>query len=322
LEGVWYLVQLVKEDPTWWRIYRIQPQLKCTFMGTGDELAAALKKLAAEREVVVRCQKNPNSGASLYPVRYRLDPRTRRTLAPVSGQNAKQLLKETGSDVARLAEKLKDADPGMRGVAAEALGLLGSQAKSAVPALIQALADPEPVNRWTVAESLGSVGSDAQAAVPALVKALQEKYPMALWAAHRALPKIDREGRQIVPLVMSMLNSADPAVQNAAHGAVRAVGPNLKVTAATVLEALKDPRGLLWLGGMPVPSTPELAKAAVPTLTRALQDPDPQLRIAAMSVVKQLRVVDEVAPGLLAALRDANIDVRVAAMWAWCGSSK
>ena len=61
-----------------------------------------------------------------------------------------------------------------RGLAAEALGRLGSQAQESVPALILALEDPGEDVRGSAAWALGQIGAGVRDAVPALLAALED----------------------------------------------------------------------------------------------------------------------------------------------------
>lgn len=76
-----------------------------------------------------------------------------------------------------LADGMKDADAGVRTVAATYLGIIQDGGRDAVRALMEGLQDPEADVRRTSAAALGSFGADALLAVPALRKAAGDKDP-------------------------------------------------------------------------------------------------------------------------------------------------
>jgi HEAT repeat protein len=313
LERTWILVAPLKEEPSWWTLFRVQPEIKCVFMGAADELASAIKKLVTDGEVVVPCHKEPRA-PELHQMRYFMKDKHRRRLVPASGQTVAELRKEADS-VAKLIPKLKDPDPGVRGNAADALVSFG---KEAVPALAEALQDSERINRWTVAEALSSIGSEARAAAPALVKALTEKYPMALETIRRALPRVDQEGRTVLPLLLEMLR--DPSTRWAASEALKAVGRNFRPARSVVEHALKHPSGLQLLAALNLKDVAkgELGKSAVASLSESLKDKEPRTRAASIDILNQLGATDSMIAPLQAALRDPDPQVRRAALHALC----
>ena len=85
---------------------------------------------------------------------------------------------------------LKDEEGSVRKVAAEALGGIGPEAKTAVPALIEALKNEHEYVRATVALALGGIGPEAKAAAPALKEALKDEYELVRKATGEALREI------------------------------------------------------------------------------------------------------------------------------------
>jgi hypothetical protein len=84
-----------------------------------------------------------------------------------------------------------------RGLAAEALGRLGPEARAAVPALAAAASDPLPEVRWRAIWALGRIGPAAGAAVPVLRAALSD--PEVCWRAAEALGGIGPGAVAAVP---------------------------------------------------------------------------------------------------------------------------
>jgi HEAT repeat protein len=64
---------------------------------------------------------------------------------------------------------------------------------AAIPAIREALKDRERSRRMEAAEALGSIGPEARTAVPALVEALQDEYEFVRARAAQSLKKIDPE---------------------------------------------------------------------------------------------------------------------------------
>ena len=74
-----------------------------------------------------------------------------------------------------LIEALKDTEPWLFVVAADALAKIGPDAKAAVPALIEAVKDNVESVRSRAAYTLGKIGPEAKAAVPALIEVLKDE---------------------------------------------------------------------------------------------------------------------------------------------------
>ena len=87
-------------------------------------------------------------------------------------------------------EALNDEARLVRSDAAEALGKLGPNARSAVPALIELLSNNKRYVRRHAAEALGEIGSAAQHAVPALTGLLKDGSRDVREAARKTLEKI------------------------------------------------------------------------------------------------------------------------------------
>ena len=89
-----------------------------------------------------------------------------------------------------LADRLTDADAGVRQAAAVALTELGPDAADAVPALTTALADDEWAVRRQSALALGAIGPAAKSAVPALGKLDRDPSGLVRKAARNARQKL------------------------------------------------------------------------------------------------------------------------------------
>lgn len=89
-------------------------------------------------------------------------------------------------------KKLTDEDPGLRAMAARALGEIRD--RGAIPALIGALRDRSPEVRIAAAQALGRFGPDASLAVPALKQLAADSDRRLAGEAERALERITRGG--------------------------------------------------------------------------------------------------------------------------------
>jgi HEAT repeat protein len=75
--------------------------------------------------------------------------------------------------------------------AARALGMMGPEARGAVPELSRALKDDDPMLRAEAASALGQMGPAARPAVPALKELLTDKHLPVRDAAENALKAIN-----------------------------------------------------------------------------------------------------------------------------------
>ncbi len=172
---------------------------------------------------------------------------------------------------------LGSRDANERWHAAEALGNLGSGAKTALPALLAALEDRSEVVRWRSAEALGKIGPEAGMAVAGLKTALADPDGLVKTEAAKALGKIGAPARSAVPALADPLRSSDAFLRReAAKALARIVGPESREAVPVLTDALRDKdkfvrmecaRALGRIG-------PE-ARAAVPALTGALKDKEP-----------------------------------------------
>src|SRR5262249_1816438 len=98
------------------------------------------------------------------------DPKVRVQAVLNLGRDGKE---PRAGDAAQTA--LKDPDERVREAAAGALGVMGPDAKAAVPALLDTLKDKSGAVRLRVLDALGQFGPDAKVAVPELTAALSDK---------------------------------------------------------------------------------------------------------------------------------------------------
>jgi len=95
-------------------------------------------------------------------------------------------------NLSALVKALSDADSRVRGLAAQALGVIGPSAAVAVPTLIRLLASAEEGDRISACIALGQIGAAAREALPDLRKALSDASDDVRRFAGQAIEKIER----------------------------------------------------------------------------------------------------------------------------------
>ncbi|MCI0638514.1 MAG: HEAT repeat domain-containing protein [Gemmataceae bacterium] len=170
-------------------------------------------------------------------------------------------------------------------VALQAIGLVGKEAKDAVPTVADALGDSHRLVREYAAKALGKIGPDAAPAVPKLEKALKDKTVAVQMAAGLALYQIAgrKEG---IPVFSAAL--AEETVSSRVD-ACRAIGT---------------------LGKDAVPALRDLSKA--------LADKESEVRLAATEALGRIGPESKpVGDKLLPCLKDEELAVALAAGFAY-----
>ena len=90
-----------------------------------------------------------------------------------------------------LIAALKDPDERVRGLSAQAIGSIGSDASSAVPSLVALLASPSEGSRNSALIGLAGIGPAARDALPAVREALSDPSDNVRRFAQRAITMID-----------------------------------------------------------------------------------------------------------------------------------
>jgi HEAT repeat protein len=97
---------------------------------------------------------------------------------------------------------VRELHGGAQREACEALGTLGTAARTAIPELLVALQGEDQGARKSAVIALGNIGSDAREAVPTLIKALGDDFISVRLSAAEALTKIDSQNPQL-PLTLN-----------------------------------------------------------------------------------------------------------------------
>ena len=167
-----------------------------------------------------------------------------------------------------LTESLKDNS--IRCAAAYALGLLGADAKAAVPILIEALKDKKTDFRTNVIQTLGNIGSEANTAVPILIELLKDDNVR--WCAIDALGNIGSASKIAVPTLVDILRDKkeDSFIRKDVAIALGKIGTGANAAVPALVEALKDEHGFICEESVIALGKIGLgARKAIPAITEA-----------------------------------------------------
>ena len=121
------------------------------------------------------------------------DPMVRRESLRSIGKLTERAPLAPGPVVTVLIQSLRDADDGVRTVAATYLGILHAAPEQSVPALVTALSDTNAEVRRESATALGSFGPAAVPAIPVLRKVSLDKNEDVAREAGRAIVKLQQK---------------------------------------------------------------------------------------------------------------------------------
>ena len=199
---------------------------------------------------------------------------------------------------------------GRRAAAARALGVLGPNARSAVPALLDRLHDREPYIAMEAATALSRIG---EGSIPGLIKALSQKDSVVRRAAAYALGELGASAEQAIPSLIERLEDVDPQVRSSSAYSLARIGyPAVVVMSNIIDKADADAREA---------AVKEFIRfyhslhSMVTPLVKMAHAEKPASRRQAIEALGALRAADDVAVGaMLGALRDPAPEVRLAAL--------
>lgn len=221
--------------------------------GVRSTAARALGKIAGKRKHTSGFSDSPAREEDAAPVRELGDAQTRIV-------------------VSVLTAALADEDEYVRGHVAEALGHIGSAAKTSVPFLAEALHDKEASVRASAATALERIGQGARAAIPILIEKLKDSSNWVRVSVVMALDRIARDSRAVVPSLVDALGDPDSRVRRRAALALASKG-----------------------------------KAVVPALTEALKADNPEARASAAYAFSNVGPeANDAWPVLVAAMKEDN----------------
>jgi HEAT repeat protein len=202
--------------------------------------------------------------------------------------------------------------------AARALARIG---RSAVPPLIRALQGADrkkgAVARRGVAMALGLIGPEAKNAIPALVEALSDADPLVRGEAAVALSRIDPTADGVVAALSRALADSDYGVRNNVAKALGRCGPAAKPALAALKKTLRDQKKeVRWAA---FEATARIGPQAAAVLIEALGDGSDawhrkHAARALGSIGPKGRQAERVA-ALIIALRDSDAEVRREVVW-------
>jgi len=209
--------------------------------------------------------------------------------------------------------KHKNAE--IRAFAADAIGGIGPEAKTAVPTLTELLTDKDRQVQYAAALALRRFGSDAKAAVPAITELLKNKDTGVRLAAALALWDMGPEAKTAVPALIDLLKDKDFSVRLSAVMALGNIGSEAKTAIPALTELLKDTNaGVRQVAAMVLGRIGPAAIAAIPALTDLLKDEVLGVRCGAASALGNMGPDAKIAIfALTELLKDKDEAVRRAA---------
>lgn len=225
-----------------------------------------------------------------------------------------------------LVTALGDAEPRVRWHAARAIGLIGHEAKTAIPALVERLADEDAITVTQAAAAIGHIRADDDrpdipaaeaafyaAAMEPLVGTLVHPDPRVRRAAVRALKALSTSREELAKTVRRQLADADPAV---VLPALHTLADLEEDAVPFLLEALKDPKSRFW-AEVVIAEIGEEAAPAVGPLVSIVTDGAVEERVQAILALAEIgKPALEAAPQLIAALESPDDSLQYVAAYA------
>jgi HEAT repeat protein len=215
--------------------------------------------------------------------------------------------------VAHWIGQLKDKDPSVRELAAQALAVYGPEATTAIPALTEALQDGQDYVRLVAAEALGSIGPQAKAAVPQLAAALKDKDQVVRMSVAQALGRFGPEARAALPDLVRAFKPSDAfsvsvdgkTVSDRVGEALVKIGPSGMEALVELLHD-KDPSVRRDAAFVFIHLGPA-GRDAIPVLIEALKDSDQWVPSYAAEALGKIGPQDQrILPALLEALKSTH----------------
>lgn len=221
----------------------------------------------------------------------------------------------------------RDAQSGMRWLAAASLPAIDPAGSVAVPALVAALRDPDEYVRLGAIESLGGMGPKAKEAIPPLIASIERgagfglaeepAYDRLSDAEIAALGRIGLASTEVMAVLFHHFKShpGDASARVVAVRAMGELGPSARAGLPLIDEALHDLQPAVRCEAVEaVGHVSGVSAAAVSQLREALRDADGQVRSAAARTLGGLGPGAAAAvPSLVAALEDEDRWVQQAA---------
>lgn len=179
----------------------------------------------------------------------------------------------------------------------KAEGQLHALGLAAIPALSERLGDANPVARELAAMFLAQLGPDAAPAAAGLLKLLDDDSTFARVNAAAALSTFEGHAERVTPVLVALLADEDINVRITAATSLRNVSPSDREALSALSRLLVDTdsrvraAAAVTLGGWGPFATSSLA-----SLRRLDGDEDEQVRSAASRAIKQIDATARTAP--------------------------
>jgi HEAT repeat protein len=187
--------------------------------------------------------------------------------------------------LARIKDRLKDSDPGVRFTTVQAIGAQDSAPELAVPLLINALKDAEDSVCGQAANALAGFGTNAGSALATLTNLAETGRPAQVGAALKALPAV--APIEALPVLSNVVVNGNSAVLGNALRGLKTIAPELALemtlAAFRSTDSQRRLRAVSVAGSYDV-NTPGLADA----LKSAAADPDPEITKRAVMTMRQM----------------------------------
>jgi HEAT repeat protein len=198
----------------------------------------------------------------------------------LTNEELKKLVECSADVVPQLRKELEAPDWRVKVVAAHTLGLLDTEAKSAIPGLNSLIEDDNPDVRFAAAQALGKIGSEA--VVPALTQALQDPDENVRVSAVTALQQIGNLAKSAKPFLIRSLWDGNWYVRSRAAAIISRLGLE-EEDIPDLLQPWRDEidtgfGSLLPLMIAIMPSTKNPVEDTARFLIQATQNKNPQIR--------------------------------------------
>jgi HEAT repeat protein len=207
-----------------------------------------------------------------------------------------------GKTVGAWAAQLKSSDGAERLDAIGKLGLIGADAKSAIPDLVEAARNNDGTIGMFATNVLAWFGP---AGVPGLIELLVDEHKEVRREAARTLAGMGPTAKPAVDTLVECLKEDDKAMRQLAVHALGMIGKGAESAVPVIANAL-DSDIREWAADALCKMGPH-AKSAVPTLIKLLCDVEPESRVMAARILTEIGPdAKDAVPALIDALQDGR----------------
>ena len=208
-----------------------------------------------------------------------------------SQTNTAARAKEVFATIVRAAES-SDADAWTK-----AEGQLHALGLAAIPALSDRLGDANPVARELAAMFLAQLGPDAAPAAEGLLRLLDDQSTFARVNAAAALSTFEGHAERVTPVLVALLADEDTSVRITAATSLRNVSPSGRDVLGALSHSLTDTDSRVRAAAaVTLGELGTLATSSLASLRRLDADEDEQVRSAASRAIKQIDPTTRSAP--------------------------